>query len=50
MWGTDIHMVMRFYTYKQWQDHMRLVCDFLSSSDQDKILGDNIARLMGVAT
>ena len=50
MWGTDIPMVMRFYTYKQCQDHMRLVCDFLSLSDQDKILGGNIARLMGVAT
>ena len=47
MWGTDIPMVMRYYTYRQCQQHMRLVCDFLSPAEQDMILGGNAARVMG---
>ena len=49
MWGTDMPMVMRFYTYRQCQAHMRVVCDFLSHAEQDMILGGNAARLMGAA-
>ena len=47
MWGTDIPMVMRYYTYRQCQEHMRLACNFLSPTEQDMILGGNTARVMG---
>jgi L-fuconolactonase len=47
-WGTDIPMVMRFYTYKQNLAHMKRVSDFLDPSDVDMITGGNVARLMGV--
>ena len=48
MWGTDIPMVMRFQTYRQSLDSLRLNLDFLDQSDIDLICGGNTARLMGV--
>ena len=50
MWGTDIPMVLRFYTYRQSREHLRLSCDFLSTQEIDKILGGNTARLMKVGS
>ena len=47
-WGTDIPMVMRFYTYRQNLTHIRRVSDFLSPSEVALITGGNAARLMGV--
>jgi predicted TIM-barrel fold metal-dependent hydrolase len=47
-WGTDIPMVMRFYTYRQNLTHIRRVSDFLSPSEVGLITGGNAARLMGV--
>ena len=50
MWGTDIPMVMRFYTYRQSREHLRLCCDFLTRADVDLILGGNMERLMGFSS
>jgi predicted TIM-barrel fold metal-dependent hydrolase len=47
IWGTDIPMVLRFYTYRQNLDHIRRNCDFLASSEVDMIVGGNMARLLG---
>ena len=49
MWGTDIPMVMRFYTYRQNLQHMRICSDFLPDDQVDLIVGGNMARLMGVS-
>ena len=49
IWGTDIPMVMRFYTYRQNLEHMRAVCDFLGPGESDKIVGGNMTRLMETA-
>ena len=48
LWGTDMPMVMRFYTYRQSLDYLRLYCDFLSSPEMDLIVGGNMMRLMGI--
>jgi predicted TIM-barrel fold metal-dependent hydrolase len=48
IWGTDIPMVMRHYTYRQSLDSIRLYCDFLGTREMDMILGGNMARLMGI--
>ena len=48
IWGTDIPMVLRFYTYRQNLDHIRRNCDFLAPSEVDMIVGGNMARLLGV--
>ena len=47
LWGTDIPMVMRFYTYRQSLNYLRVNCDFLSPRELDLILGGNMERLMG---
>ncbi len=47
IWGTDIPMVMRHYTYRQSLDSIRLYCDFLGDEQKAQILGDNMVRLMG---
>lgn len=46
LWGTDIPMVMRFYTYKQNLNHMRICSDFLPDDQVDLIVGGNMARIM----
>jgi len=48
MWGTDMPIVLRFWTYRQNVDFIRGYCDFLSPADMDCILGDTSARLLGV--
>ena len=48
MWGTDMPIVTRFWTYQQNIDFIRLYCDFLSSNDLDLIFGGTVARLMGL--
>ena len=48
MWGTDMPMVMRFYTYRQSLESLRANLEFLGKADVDLVLGDNMARLMGV--
>ena len=48
IWGTDIPMVMRYYTYRQSLDVIRMNCDFLSSAEVDMVLGGNMVRLMGL--
>lgn len=48
MWGTDIPMVMRFYTYRQNLSHIRHVSDFLTPEEVGLITGGNTARLLGI--
>ena len=48
IWGTDMPMVMRFYTYRQNLDHIRICSDFLPADQTELIIGSNMARLMGV--
>ena len=45
MWGTDLPMVLRFWTYQQNIDFIRVYCDFLSQQEKDAILGGTAARL-----
>ena len=49
VWGTDMPMVMRFYTYRQNLEHIRVCADFLGKHEMEMILGGNMARLMGLA-
>ena len=49
LWGTDMPILMRFWTYKQSLDHMRICGDFLNADQVDQIVGGNMARLMGVS-
>ncbi len=48
IWGTDIPMVTRYYTYRQSLDFIRLYCDFLTHDEMDLIFGGNMVRLMEV--
>ena len=48
IWGTDMPIVMRFYTYRQSLDCVRVNCDFLEQREVDLIVGGNMARLMGL--
>jgi predicted TIM-barrel fold metal-dependent hydrolase len=50
IWGSDMPNVERFCTYTQCVDYVRRHCSFLSSSEKDAILGDNIDLLLGVST
>ena len=45
-WGTDIPMVMRFYTYRQNLEHIRVCSDFLPDDEINLIVGGNMERLM----
>ena len=46
IWGTDMPMVMRFYTYRQCLEHMRVCADFLAPDELDLITGGTMARLI----
>ena len=46
IFGTDIPMVGRFWTYRQTIDQYRVHCDFLSDQDRANILGGTVARLL----
>ena len=48
MWGTDIPMVMRYWTYRQNITFIRDYCDFLTSEEMDAILGGTTKRLLGL--
>ena len=48
IWGTDIPMVMRFVTYRQSLEFLRVNLDFLTKDEIGRIVGGNMARLMGV--
>ncbi len=48
MWGTDMPMVMRDWTYRQNINFIRDYCDFLSPKDSDMFFGGTIAGLLGV--
>ena len=50
MWGTDIPMVLRFYTYRQNLEHIRICSDFLPEDQAALITGGNMARVMGVSS
>ena len=40
--------VERFCTYKQSLDYVRRYCDFLTATEKDRILGDNVAEMIGL--
>ena len=46
LWGTDIPMVMRYWTYRQNITFIRDYCDFLTSEEMDAILGGTTKRLL----
>ena len=46
MWGTDMPIVLRFWTYRQNIDFIRNYCDFLSAEERDLILGGTAERLL----
>ncbi|MEP7205878.1 MAG: amidohydrolase family protein [Casimicrobiaceae bacterium] len=46
IWGSDMPNVERFCTYRQSVDYVRKHCTFLTSSEMDRILGDNAAELL----
>ena len=48
MWGTDMPMIMRYWSYRQNIDFIRRYCSFLDTVQTDAILGNTSARLMGV--
>ena len=48
MWGTDMPIVMRFWTYQQNIDFITRYCNFLGQRDTDLIMGGTIANLLGV--
>ncbi len=50
MWGTDMPIVTRFWTYQQNIDFIRLYCDFLAPNDLDLIFGGTVARLIGLTS
>ena len=46
IWGTDMPIVMRFYTYRQCLKHMRVCGSSLRPEELDMILGGNMVRLI----
>lgn len=48
MWGTDMPIVMRFWTYQQNIDFITKYCDFLSETEKNLIMGGTVAKLLGV--
>ena len=49
LWGTDVPIVMRYTTYRQSLDQIRLYCqDELGNDGMEQVLGGNMARMMGV--
>ena len=49
VWGSDMPNLERFCTYRQGVDYIRRHCDFLSAEEKDRILGGNLADLLGIA-
>jgi predicted TIM-barrel fold metal-dependent hydrolase len=48
MWGTDMPIVMRFWSYQQNIDLIRTYSDQISADERDLILGGTVARLLGI--
>lgn len=48
LWGSDMPNVERFCTYRQSLDYVRRYADSLTPADQDRILGENTARIYGL--
>jgi predicted TIM-barrel fold metal-dependent hydrolase len=48
VWGSDMPNVERFCTYRQCVDYVRRHCGFLSAAEKERILGGNVAELMGL--
>ncbi|MCH7982644.1 MAG: amidohydrolase [Chloroflexi bacterium] len=48
IWGTDMPIVMRHWTYQQNIDFIVKYCDFLSKEDLALIMGGTIKRLLGL--
>ena len=48
IWGSDMPVVMRFWTYRQNLEYIRSYCHFLSPQELEQIMGGNVARVMGV--
>ncbi len=46
MWGTDMPMVMRDWSYRQNISYIRDYCDFLSTSDMEMLFGGTIERYL----
>ena len=46
IWGTDMPIVLRFWTYRQNIDFIRRYCDFLSPQELAQILGGTVDRLL----
>ena len=49
MWGTDMPMVMRYFTYKQCVKQIQISCDFLEPEETNLITGGNIYNLVGIS-
>jgi predicted TIM-barrel fold metal-dependent hydrolase len=45
LWGTDVPITLRRYTYRQMADFIALHCDFLDVNSRNRILGDNAAAI-----
>ena len=48
LYGTDMPLSMRYWTYQQTIDSFRNYCAFLSPKEMDMILGGNTARIMKI--
>ena len=49
MWGTDMPIVMRHWTYQQNIDFIVKYCDFLSKEELGLIMGGTTMRMIGLA-
>ena len=50
IWGTDVPIVLLYWTYRQSLDFIRNYSDFLGPDETDMVIGGNMARLMGLET
>src|SRR6202011_4179884 len=48
VWGSDLHNVERFCTYRQCLDYVRRYCTFFSAGEMDAVLGGTMAKLFGL--
>ncbi len=48
MWGTDMPIVMRSWTYEQNVRFMQKSCDFLSDDERDMIMGGTIGQILKI--
>ncbi len=47
-WASDYPVVLPYMTYRQSLEAVRTHCSFIREKDMDLILGDNMARLLGL--